>query len=86
MQSLLDEFDTCIEEIVGKLQMQAMRKDLSSDYTDFTEDLKRKFKTTHNVQRLQISIPFNIYNGLKITHFHLWNKISILLNIQKKYK
>lgn len=60
MQSLLDEFDTCIEEIVGKLQMQAMRKDLSSDYTDFTEDLKRKFKTTHNVQRLQISIPFNI--------------------------
>lgn len=60
MQSLLDEFDTCIEEIVGELQMQAMRKDLSSDYTDFTEDLKRKFKTTQNVQRLQISIPFNI--------------------------
>lgn len=60
MQSLLDEFDTCMEEIVGKQQMQAMRKDLFSDYTDFTEDFKRKLKIMRNAQRLQISIPLNI--------------------------
>lgn len=65
MQSLLDEFETFMKEIVGKQQMQAMKKDLSSDYTDFTEIFKRKLKTMRNLQRLQISIPFNILQWVK---------------------
>lgn len=62
MQSLLDEFDTCMEEIIGKQQMQAIKTNFSSDYRDLTEEFERKLKRMHDVQKAQIHV--NISGGI----------------------
>lgn len=56
MQSLLDEFETCLEEIIGKQQMQDIKTNLSSDYKNLTEEFGRKLKTMCDVQRVRIHV------------------------------
>lgn len=65
MKSLLNEIETCLEEIIGKQQIQAIKSDLSSDYKYLIEEFERKLKTMHDVQRLLIRIPFNILQWVK---------------------
>lgn len=62
MQSLLDEFETCMEEIIGKQEMQAIKTNFSSDYRDLTEEFKRTLTTKSYVQRdrLLVSIASDI--------------------------
>lgn len=57
MQSLLDEFETCLEEIIGKQQMQAIKTNLFSDYRDLIKEFERKLKTVCDVQSVRIHVP-----------------------------
>lgn len=65
MKSILNEFETCLEESIGKQQIQAFKRDLSSEYNYLIEEFERKLKTVHDVQRLLIRIPFNILQWVK---------------------
>lgn len=56
MQSLLDEFETCMEEIIGKQQMEAIKTNLPSDYRDLNEEFEKKIKKIRDVQRVQINV------------------------------
>lgn len=65
MKSILNEFETCLEKLIGKQQIQAIKSDLSSEYKYLIEEFERKLKTIHDVQRLLIRIPFNILQWVK---------------------
>lgn len=65
MKSILYEFETCLEELIGKQQIQAIKRDLSSEYNYLIEEFERKLKTIHDVQKLLIRIPFNILQWVK---------------------
>lgn len=56
MQSLSDEFETCLEEIIGKQQMQDIKTNLSSDYKNLTEEFGSQLKTMHDGQTVQIRV------------------------------
>lgn len=67
MQSLLDEFETCLEEIIGRQQMQDIKTNLSSDYKNLTEEFGRKLKTMRDVQsvRIHVSIACDIVQWIE---------------------
>lgn len=92
MQSLLEEFETCMEEIIGKQQMQAFKTNLYSDYRDLIKDVEKKLRTMHDGVKMVISIANNIVDWVEdhslssIEEMFSSSEYSEKINLTRDYK